>query len=134
MIPWRNMNIADILAVILLPIFSIIGVYYLGQKVKLSWQKVFIWILGYGIITLTIITIFFDIDLLSKTIFHIGYYPFSIGFICNWITYNLLPFLSIFYFWSKIVLKNRLLITMVILIILLSFLGALHNWMNQPIR
>jgi hypothetical protein len=121
---------------ILLPIFSLVGVHGLGQTIKAVWQKVLVLLFGYGIIALTIITtLLFRINALTEVVFRISYYPVSVELICYWITYDILPFLSLFYFSSKAKSKkNKLLITAIVFVVLLSLLTVQNDWLNQPVR
>jgi hypothetical protein len=130
------MSVIDIAALILLPIFSLVGVYFLGQKIKTLWRKVLVLLFGYGIIALTITTtLLFRINALTGVIFRISYYPVSVELICNWITYDILPFLSLFYFSSKTNSKNnKLLITASVFVLLMFFLVSLHDCLNRPVR
>ena len=129
------MNIINLATLVLLPIFSLIGVCYLGQKVKVPWQKVLVWFFGYGVIALTISTTLIDVNFLARIVLRVGYYPVSIELICSWITYDIFPFLSLFYFLSRAKSKkNKLLITSVVFAILLFLLTVLHDWLNQPVR
>jgi len=136
MIPWSSMRIIDIAVFILLPIFSLVGVGYLGQKIKTLWQKVLVLLFGYGIIALAITTtLLFRVNALTGVVFRISYYPVSVELMCNWITYDILPFLSLFYFSSKAKSKkNKLLIAAIVFVVLLSLLTVQHDWLNQPVR
>ncbi len=135
MIPWINMNIINLVALILLPVFSLIGLYYFGQKSEVLWRKTLVWLFGYGLIALTVITKLINVNFLTRIVFRVGYLPVSIGLMCNWITYDVLPFLSVFYFLSITKTKrSKFLVASVIFTILFFLLTVLHGWANRPMR